>query len=361
MKIPDKPRYEYVNKMAYKFFLENGLTTFPIKPVLIIRKNKWALTSYSELAKRYNCSIKKVSTCLKSEDGHTQYDNINYSIAYNDKPKSLKRIPFTLMHEIGHIYLNHLKDFDQTIIYRNELSEKEYKVLEDEANAFARNVLAPAPIVLKLKKRNSNTLIKFFGLSYSAANARLSLLDVDLEINQKCKVNSKISSIFANYMYKKHCKTCGHTFVSSHANFCPVCGSNNLKWRGSTMIYNDGYELDKNSKLKVCPICGNEMIEVDGKYCGICGTYLVNKCMNTHEFDEYGFLDTNKQECGSLAAGNHAFCIHCGSVTTFNHFGLLKSWKERNEAINSKVNKDDLPESEFYPYDETIADDDLPF
>lgn len=152
MKIPDKPRYEYVNKMSYKFFLENGLDTLPIDPSLIIRKNKWALTSYSELARSFNCSIRKVSKRLKSEDGYTQYDYINYSIAYNDKPKSLKRIPFTLMHEVGHIYLNHLKDFDKTVIYRNELSEKEYKVLEDEANAFARNVLAPAPVVLKLKK-----------------------------------------------------------------------------------------------------------------------------------------------------------------------------------------------------------------
>ena len=195
-------------------------------------------------------------------------------------------------------------------------------------------------------------------MSYTAANTRLGLLGKDLEINQKYKLNSKIGSIFTNYMYKKHCDTCGHTFVLSHANFCPICGSNNLKWRDGTMIYNDGYELDENSKLKACPICGNEIIEVDGDYCGICGTYLVNKCMNSSEFDEYEYYNnTHKPMCGKNAEGNHAFCTHCGTTTTFKHFGLLKSWQERNEAINSKINKYDLPKGGFYPVGETINDD----
>ena len=362
MKIPNKPRYEYVSKMAYKFFLDNKLNSLPIDPQLIIRKNKWSLTTYSEIAKICKCSVDKVSKCLGSEDGYTQYDDFNYSIAYNDKVSVKNRIQFTLMHEIGHIYLNHLKDFEKTTIFRNNLSSKEYKVLEDEANAFARNIIAPAPIVLKLKKMNSHTISKFFGLSHMAAITRLSLLSIDLKINQSCMLNSKITSNFTSYMYKKYCNVCGNTFESPNANFCPICGNKNLRWSGGNMIYNDGYDLDENSKLKVCPICGNEIIESDASYCSICGTYIVNKCMNSPEFDEYEYYkNTNKSICGKNADGTHAYCIYCGTPTTFNHFGLLKPWQERRNNINAEINDDDLPLDEFYPIDETITDDDLPF
>ncbi len=62
----------------------------------------------------------------------------------NDTIRSQGRIRFTLMHEIAHILLTHLIDFNETILIRNALTKSKYKILENESNAFARNVLIPA-------------------------------------------------------------------------------------------------------------------------------------------------------------------------------------------------------------------------
>lgn len=72
------------------------------------------------------------------------------------------------MHEIGHIYLNHLTDFESTKIYRGSLSRAENKVLENEANAFARNVLSPVSMYLTLKNKSTSNVARTFGLTQSA-------------------------------------------------------------------------------------------------------------------------------------------------------------------------------------------------
>src|SRR5690606_10624217 len=134
---PKSTRYDLIMKVVYNFFVSENITTFPINPFEIIKKNKWGLMTYSEIAMENDMSIKEVIKACQSEDGYVIKDNDNYTIAYNDTIDNFGRIRFTLMHEIGHIKLNHLIEFEETILNRGKLTKSKYKILEREAHAFA--------------------------------------------------------------------------------------------------------------------------------------------------------------------------------------------------------------------------------
>ena len=141
MNIPNYARYDYCLKKACEFLDQYSIQSFPVDPFEIIKKEKYGLMKYSELADEFDCSIDKVCTCLRSSDGKTILENDYYSIAYNDS-KPITRIRFTLMHELGHIYLNHLVDFEKSDMLRNDkialcFLNVECRVLEYVANVFS--------------------------------------------------------------------------------------------------------------------------------------------------------------------------------------------------------------------------------
>lgn len=90
----------------------------------------------------------------KSEDGFSiERTNGQWYIFYNDE-KDYGRINHTIMHEIGHIVLNHTED--------SELAEKEVKF-------FAKYALAPPALIHKLKLNNPESISRIFEISYEAA------------------------------------------------------------------------------------------------------------------------------------------------------------------------------------------------
>ena len=90
----------------------------------------------------------------KSEDGFSVGKNIGeWYIYYNDK-KDYGRINNTIMHEIGHIILDHSED--------SELAEKEVKF-------FAKYALVPPVLVHKLKLDNPMDIADIFDVSFEAA------------------------------------------------------------------------------------------------------------------------------------------------------------------------------------------------
>ena len=91
-----------------------------VNEVYSIRKN---------LAKEHNVNLADIIEAYQSEDGYSIYNGRNYTIAYNNTHIP-KRIYFTKLHEIGHIYLNHLLIFKETILNRSNMTKSKYKVLE---------------------------------------------------------------------------------------------------------------------------------------------------------------------------------------------------------------------------------------
>ena len=185
MKIPKYARYDYCNAKACEFLEEFNVKSFPLNPFLIIEKKGWGLTTYSELMETFNCDRENVIKCLGSIDGFTILDQDNYTIAYNDNDNLGNRIRFTIMHEIGHIYLKHLIDFEATQLYRGSLTKSENKVLENEANAFARNVLVPTAMLNHLKNKSAENLARRFGITTAAAQTRLDFYKTDQPLRRR--------------------------------------------------------------------------------------------------------------------------------------------------------------------------------
>lgn len=345
MSFPLFARYDRVMIQVNTLFIQEKITSFPVDPFQIIKNNRWGLVTYSEIAREQGVWIEDVIAAFQSEDGYTIYDGTNYTIAYNDTIHNQGRIRFTLMHEIGHIYMNHLFDFDETILMRSALTENKYKVLENEANSFARNSLAPVMVVKALNLISAHAVADYFGMSYSASVVRLNALILDYRQLLSPFITFQrehFSPFILACLGSKQCLICSHHFVDEEAVFCPVCGYEALINRKGVepMIYN-GYLLDDSSRAVVCPCCENEHIEYEGDICKICGINLVNKCAPTQRTSETG-LDYLEDSCETLLDGDARYCAKCGNESTYFQQGLLKDWKTEKEEIEQEKEMEEL-------------------
>lgn len=336
--IPSEPRYTRTKKIALEFIVREGLCGLPVEPKEIALRHHWKIEEVGDIAKDLYCSHEYVlKRFVKSKDGAAYYCDCTdeYKIVINEKIRSRGRIRWTLMHEIGHIVLNHLKDYNKATITRG-LNADEYDVLEKEAHYFAGQILAPPVILYKLNVHSVVKLKNICSLSDEAAAIRYSYLIDWINKGKILPIEQNIISQFYNFIYKKKCNNCGYGFISKLGKRCPICGAK-LIWGDGNMIY-DGFELNDYGRACTCPICGNEEIE-DGNYCKICGVYIINKCTN-----EDGGYDS----CGHIADGNARFCIYCGCDTTFFKNGLLKPWdettaKDNDNEVAAVEDTDDLP------------------
>lgn len=317
--IPKYARYNYCIAKSIDFLLNENIKNFPYDSDPIINKHKWSRLKYSQLATIHDIEIKDVADTYGSNDGYSIFSGRNYTIAYNDNQLP-KRIYFTKLHEIGHIYLNHFLDFKETIINRSNMSGKEYKVLENEANCFARNVIAPAVIVKYLNLDTPQKIASYFAITETAARTRLDLLDLDYKYINDINKN-RLLSFWNDSIYKNCCLKCGHGFISNISKYCPVCGHNRLTWGDKKMIY-DSIQLQENGKAIICPTCNNEYTSISGEYCQICGTHITNICTS----------------CEAVLSGEARYCPYCGSQSTFFTDDLLRDWeivKKEEDAVNS--------------------------
>lgn len=337
MNFPKKARYNIVMNIVQNFFIKENIIDFPLDPFQIIKNNNWGLYTYSELAIEHGVTIPEIISAVQSEDGYTIYDGVNYTIAYNDTIFNEGRIRFTLLHEIGHIYLKHLIDFKETILSRSRLTESKYKILEYEANAFARNALAPTILVMKMElwsESNDSDIIRYFGLSQSAARVRINSLLLDykhyIESMIRFQLNHFKSFIF-NTINSKYCLKCNHFFIHANAKKCPICSSAKIiNKKGFFIVKYDGYEVDSIGRAIICPECDNEEVFYEGDHCKICKTFLVNKCADSLQLDEDGYSITQKS-CHTTLDGNARYCVSCGNESTFYQQGLLEDWKKVKE------------------------------
>lgn len=168
MQTPTKARYEHVYRMAAKFIVTQNITQLPADPFKIIGTNKWGIVTYKQLAQRAGVTVLDIIEVLQSPDGSTSFNQNNYCIAYNTLQRVFPRIKFTLFHEIGHIFLKHFKEYDI-----KRLTKQQYETLEDEADFFASNVMAPSIVIEKCGLIRPQALSCACGMSKQAANNRL--------------------------------------------------------------------------------------------------------------------------------------------------------------------------------------------
>lgn len=315
MDIPFYADYYYCNKRACEFLEDFNINSFPVNPIDIIHEIGLDLETYSNVARQNDITVDEVCAKLHTKDAITFYDGHDCIIYYNDTLIE-GRVRFTLMHEIGHVYLGHLAKYEKTVVIpKNEfssLSFKEYKVLENEANAFARNVLAPVSMIKHLKDQSLDNICSIFGISYLAAATRLSFLELDYANYAKLGFSDRILKIFSNFFYKKVCPICGYGSIQK-SSICIICG-HKMEWgNGDNMKY-PMLAVNTENKLLKCPICGNEETAIEGHFCQICGTRLINACSNSN--------------CNIILPSNARYCPICGSHSVFFNSNILQAWNK---------------------------------
>ena len=150
-----------------------------------------------------------------------------FCIVYRDDVSDLQRLRYALCHELGHLFMNHYRDYPDLM----GASRPANASLEAEADAFACNLLAPVPVVDVIRfNRPQQARASLFGMSRSAWMRRLNTLDQDracLDV----ETADWILFQFREYLLGRRCVSCGQTFVDEEQqNRCPFCGTAEIDW-----------------------------------------------------------------------------------------------------------------------------------
>lgn len=152
VKIPAWKYTEIEKKVAF-LYREMHINTLPLDPFDVIKQKGYKLIPFSMLGEDFCSRILQRGNDAFSfrnpQDG-------NFIIAYDDD-KTLLRIRFTLMHELGHIELGHNGE--------SELARK-------MADYYAGYALAPTPLIYKYDCKNIQSIMATFQVSKPCAEAR---------------------------------------------------------------------------------------------------------------------------------------------------------------------------------------------
>lgn len=141
-------RCEKIKKSVVKLFEKYNINCVPISGFEIANKMGIKVIPYSSKKEATRELLLK-----ESEDGFVVFRDNQWYIFYNDE-KNFGRINNTMLHEIGHVVLDHTED--------SELAEK-------EVNFFAKYALVPPVLVHKLKLNTIEEIVNTFNVSYEAA------------------------------------------------------------------------------------------------------------------------------------------------------------------------------------------------
>jgi len=286
-------------KTAYEFILSNPKIIYPLDPLIFFRGRMNALP-WSE-ARRFDRYAEFFDFIKTRAEARTQRirGTDSYLTIYDDSIKYRERLKFTFAHELGHIICGHLDDYENTALNRGGLTQREYRVLEDEADFFAGQLIAPVPLLFLTgltDEKNIPDIKRIFEISWSAAEKR----HIDIINPARARLyeeyKPKFESAFKNRLdlYKNgyNCIKCGR-IVNRKISFCAACGGSGfIKSNNLNTAENDS-QLDNT---RACPRCGGE--PVNEAYCVICGLFLTHLC-----------------KCGNEYPVDARFCVECGEKT----------------------------------------------
>lgn len=322
-KIPRRARFHRAEEMADAFLIKMNITKLPFVPLDVLHQMGVKINTYGKIANRLNCSYDEITETFESADGYSSYDadTNRYAVAYNETRLPPERQRWTLAHELGHIVLGHFVEFDATRLTRAGLSNEEYRVLDQEADAFASEVLAPRLVLFESGAYHDRDDIKYAcDISFTAAEYKARYLSRIVAFTDT-QEHLLLRKQFFDFMHTQYCPTCHALFVSEDADYCPVCGGMHHTWYNPNLLLFDFLKDERGvihhmiypgPDFHNCPKCDNEEILEDDAYCKICGASLLNVCTN--------------EKCHANADANARYCVHCGSPTTYLQQGLLKPW-----------------------------------
>lgn len=113
----------------------------------LLRADGVAVNTYDQFAKSNGVDLERVPSLLGSEEGATLYDGWRHLLYYDKHQSNQSRKNWTITHEAGHIFLGHLQ---KSLIDNTRMSSNVLNVMEQEANFFAKEFLAPSSLVLAI-------------------------------------------------------------------------------------------------------------------------------------------------------------------------------------------------------------------
>ena len=150
-----------------------------------------------------------------------------FCIVYRDEDSTPDQLRHVLCHELGHLFMNHYRDFPD----RMEPGAQTDNALEAEADSFARNLLAPVPVVDVIRfNRPRQARASLFGLDRPAWIHRLDAIDRDRASVDEDMANTMLF-FFRDYLLARRCTACGRTFSDeAQTDRCPFCGAEGADW-----------------------------------------------------------------------------------------------------------------------------------
>lgn len=169
-KIPASPRKERCLTFALKFIVDEEIGWLPVGSLKLAEKYACSVHTVGELSSVLDIDRNNI---ISGKDADVFFYNNQYKIIFNELMSSHERMNWTIMHEIAHIYLGHLVEFGETGLLRETLSDREYNVLEREADIFTSEVLAPKIVLNKMNIRYYKYVQKLCNISEVAAKLRI--------------------------------------------------------------------------------------------------------------------------------------------------------------------------------------------
>jgi Zn-dependent peptidase ImmA (M78 family) len=159
-----KPDYRRAEQKALEFLKKAGVVEPPVNPV--------------QLAEMAGVKVSFVTFSPdESEKVSGFYDCEENAILVNSEESPLRQT-FTVAHELGHKILHEewAKSADYKVLLRNPEKSDQQDPREQEANAFAANLLMPRFLMDRYYSLPVPQLSQLFAVSVPAIKARLSFL-----------------------------------------------------------------------------------------------------------------------------------------------------------------------------------------
>ena len=336
------PNYARAVNTARYVLLEAGIHSFPVSLATVLRYFEITLISYSSLCEKSGFSLQDCITFFGPDGAFAQHSG-SPVIFYNNDPNQGNRIRFTIAHELGHYALKHHEEGYSGLLSHPGVNDALYAVMEEEANCFARNFLAPPMTV--------HALFRLYGLMATHYNMRESrnewlkvpdtpaspdlperIHDASL-VRSVFQISSKAAGVRCHFLHEDMkslhprdrnvppglslvrlwgCPGCGESRPLT-SRFCHQCGKANQQiyvWQrgpAEEAVLPPPFLMTPNLRLVRCLYCGYADSDPDALFCVRCGNPVVNACL----------------ACGHRNISLSRRCEDCGRPTIFSARRLI--------------------------------------
>lgn len=313
-----------------------GQLKLPLSLEAVIKEHSnIKLIPFSVQMKRYNLNYEDMITFAGTNHAYTDFDSAHdrYIIFYNDMDADImssNRYRWNIAHELGHIFLEHHKENEDTRLFSGRLSSHKYNLLEKEAETFAQYILVPHSVIDVLSSRKRNVDIKTLCLISNQATDRrkrdyaiwrkrniyepYDFIMLNLYASVVISYILSESNRFSAWLLERYCCSTCHCKLSAETNNCPVCGTykNPIFKEINFIMRYSGIETDSSGRALVCPVCKNEDLPLIGDFCCICGNNITNYC---------------EGRCKNVRLpGNYRHCPDCGDYSHYFNNDWISSW-----------------------------------